>query len=257
MKIYLGLSPDDPKNYKNFERVLISYHYFKKKYDEVKDLIKPYDLFVDSGAFSAFTQEKQIDLEDYMQWIKKNKFKEYAALDVIYDPEQTKKNFEYMKECGLKPIPTFHYNDKLKNIQQVRAQMEWLFNEPHIALGGLVPLAKDKKTITNWLDACFANLYPYVEKGMKVHGFGVLAPDLLRRYPWYSVDGTSWIQGGKYGETVQFDGMRMKRTNNALTESLRLTRDYKAMNAKTIDEFKKLEKEVTGLWSSRGIKFDE
>lgn len=251
MKLYLGLSPDDPRNYKNFERVLISYHYFKKKYDSIKDLIKDYDLFVDSGAFSAFTQEKTIDINDYMKWIKDNNFTRYAGLDVIYNPEQTLKNLDIMKAQGLNPIPTFHYGSDLKILEQLVKDYDY------IALGGLVPLAKDKKTLSNWLDNCFRILIPRVQDlSLKVHGFGVLADDMLKRYPFYSVDGTSWIQGGKFGETVEYKDGKLRRKSNQMTEALRLSRDYKVMNQKAIEHYKKLEQFMTSLWESRGIKYD-
>jgi hypothetical protein len=251
MKIYLGLSPDDPRNYKNFERVLISYHYFKKKYDEIGDLIKDYDLFVDSGAFSAFTQSKAIDLTDYMNWITSNKFTTYASLDVIYDPAQTMQNLRIMESNGLKPIPTFHYGSDLTILEALNDEYSY------IAFGGLVPLAKDKRRLMEWLDNCFAIVIDNIRSGkIKIHGFGVLADDMLKRYPFYSVDGTSWIQGGKFGETVQYKDGKLRRQSNAVTEARRLKRDYKEMNMLAIEEYKKLERFMTNLWAERGIIYE-
>jgi hypothetical protein len=34
---------------------------------------------------------------------------------------------------------------------------------------------------------------------VKIHGFGLTSIPLLVRYPWYSVDSTSWVMTGRFG----------------------------------------------------------
>jgi hypothetical protein len=89
------------------------------------------------GAFSAFTIGSLIDINEYVEYIKKNKekFEVYATLDVIGDYEATERNTRYMQKCGLQPLPVFHYKSPVEYLEK-------LVNEyDYIALGGLVPLA--------------------------------------------------------------------------------------------------------------------
>ena len=47
---------------------------------------KPIDLFLDSGAFSAFTQDVEINLKDYIAFIKENQdlFRKRVATDHLF-----------------------------------------------------------------------------------------------------------------------------------------------------------------------------
>jgi hypothetical protein len=36
-------------------------------------------------------------------------------------------------------------------------------------------------------------------KDHKTHGFAMTSPDMLHRWPWFSVDSTSWVLYGRYG----------------------------------------------------------
>jgi hypothetical protein len=52
-----------------------------------------------------------------------------------------------------------------------------------------------------WLDRMFSEFLTN-EKGIpkfKVHGFGLTSLKLMLRYPWYSVDSTSWVMTGRMG----------------------------------------------------------
>src|SRR5271169_933508 len=64
---------------------------------------------LDSGAFTAFKQGYQIDINEYCAFLKSPTFpiERYFMLDVIGDPKATKKNLEIMLKKGLKPIPVF------------------------------------------------------------------------------------------------------------------------------------------------------
>ena len=62
-----------------------------------KDLsiIRNKDFFLDSGAFSVFSgASENIDINKYISFIKKNKIKKYAGLDVIGNAEKTTENWE-------------------------------------------------------------------------------------------------------------------------------------------------------------------
>ncbi len=151
--------------------------------------------FLDSGAYSAWSMGKKISLKKFIQFIQENlpKLTTYAALDVIGDPEATLRNQDIMEDHGLDPLPTFHYGDDLKYLHMYCQQYDY------IALGGLV--GRGKTLIYPWLQKVFS-LYPE----QRFHGFGVTDINLLKAYPWYSVDSTSYLSGGKFGQIYNNDG---------------------------------------------------
>lgn len=250
MKLYLGVLPYDLRDDRyHFQRILISYYMFRTTYSKLKSKIDSYeDVFVDSGAFSAFSRKTTVDLYAYMDFVKENKLKIYAGLDVIYDPVSTRKNFEIMMKEGFHPIPTFHYGTDIKELKYYR-------QFPYIALGGLVPLASQRRKMNEWLDYCFSFLMKEIKKGLKVHGFGVLNLDLLRKYPFYSVDGTSWNIGRKWGQVYKPGILKPKKDSGKFAQFLRATKNEELMSTKNIEMYKTAEQFLTKLWEEKGIKF--
>ena len=154
------------------------------------------ELFLDSGAFSAFTQKVTIDIQEYIAFIKEHEdiIDVYANLDVIGSAKGTWKNQVKMEKAGLSPLPTFHYGEDIKWLLQYLDR-----GHDYIALGGMVPIST--KDLRSWLDSLFSK-YLTDDSGMpvcKVHGFGLTSLPLLFRYPWYSVDSTSWVMTSRLG----------------------------------------------------------
>lgn len=159
---------------------------------------KKINLFLDSGAYSAFTQNTTIDIQEYISFIKRyEKYIDvYANLDSIGDPAQTLKNQRIMEEAGLSPLPCFHYGSPISYLKR------YLKKYNYIALGGMVPISTVE--LIKWLDLLFSE-YLCDEKGnpkCKVHGFGLTSLKLMLRYPWYSVDSTSWVVTGRLGSVL-------------------------------------------------------
>lgn len=151
------------------------------------------DLFLDSGAFSAFTQKIEIDIYEYIKFIKENKkyINVYANLDVIGDAVGTLKNQKIMEKAGLHPIPCFHFKEDFSYLEN------YVDNYEYIALGGV---AQAGRKVTEWMDLCFDVICGKNGKPKtKVHGFAVTSLRLMLRYPWYSVDSTSWVTTGRMG----------------------------------------------------------
>lgn len=174
------------------KKILISYHYFKNSNIEQ---IKEYDIFLDSGAYSAWSKGAVININNYISFIKKyDKYLNvYAVLDDINCAKTTWQNQKYMQLKNLKPLPCFHYGELEKTL-------EWYVKKyDYIALGGMVPISTAK--LKPWLDNLW-DKYLTADNGtakIKVHGFGMTSIELLNRYPWYSVDSTSWKMTGVYG----------------------------------------------------------
>lgn len=171
---------------------------------------KKVELFLDSGAFSAWTQKTEINIQEYISFIKKHKelIDIYANLDAIPvksanntsinagsvdSAEATLKNQRIMEEAGLSPIPVFHFGEPEEYLEFYVEKYDY------IAIGGIAKIRPLQ--LYSWLDELFAN-YICDSKGMpkvKVHGFAVTSLRLMTRYPWYSVDSTSWVVTGRMG----------------------------------------------------------
>src|SRR5690606_34552783 len=111
---------------------LISYFYIDKKNFMEKDMFE--NIFVDSGAFSAYTREAVIDIDDYIAFIKhyRKDITVYANLDAIGDAKASLYNYEYMCNAGLHPLPVFHQGEDFSYLRKYLEETEY------IALGGMV-----------------------------------------------------------------------------------------------------------------------
>ncbi len=155
-------------------------------------------VILDSGAFSAYTKKTEINIEDYILFIKKNqKFLEnYINLDVIGSAELSWKNQEYIESKGLKPLPVFHPGDDWKYLERCLEEYD------HFCIGGIADTPTNARRVP-FLDKCFRMICDKdgIPKS-KIHGLGVTSPVLLRRYPFYSVDSTSWLMSGATGVII-------------------------------------------------------
>lgn len=185
-------------------QILCSYHYWKKK--KLKNLLPKYiqqgfTVFVDSGAFSADKSGAEIDIDEYCKFIKEIGATYYASLDVLGDSKETMKNHNYMVEkWGLNPIPTFHMGSPLSDLQPV------LDASNYIALGGLV----FSSGIMEHCDEVWQYILANKPK-CKVHGFGLTNIELMDRYPWYSVDSSSFKSCKRFGrQNILWNGFNFK-----------------------------------------------
>lgn len=222
------------------------------KYDLLNKHLSPENRFLDSGAFTAFTQGKVIDINDYARVIRESGAKYYANLDVIGDYKATAKNQAYLESLGLHPIATFHFNSPIEELEKMLDKYDY------IALGGLVPLAMQKDKLIKWLDYCYSRITKR-DKLVKTHLFGMNSLDIWKRYPCYSADATSWVSGSKFRRIIEFNGKRF------VTHHKRLKTDkshkvwegnYIDLNLHNILEYQKGADYITKLWESRGIKWN-
>ena len=174
---------------------LESYHYIGKQtyVDKIRE--RGDKVFLDSGAFSAFTLGKHIDLPAYCDYIKRNSdiILMASVLDGIGDPLKTYQNQIAMEELGTRPLPCFHYGEDERYLEY------YIANYEYITIGGMVPISTPQLIL--WLDRIWAK---YLTDGsgkprLKVHGFGLTSVPLMTRYPWYSVDSSSWVQLAAHG----------------------------------------------------------
>ncbi|MBU0792216.1 MAG: hypothetical protein KKC55_17400 [Gammaproteobacteria bacterium] len=254
MKIYFAGYTSLPAIIEFVPTVLGSYLAFKGNPQKLLDQIiklKIQDFFLDSGAFSAFTQGEKIDIDEYIQFchVVKDKVKVMANLDVISDFDTTYKNWLHMKSKGINALPVIHFGAPEKYFDLYLKEHK----VPYLALGGLVPYARQKERLKEWLDHCFFMIKDHFP--MKIHLFGVISAWALRRYPAYSCDGTSWLQGGKFGSTIEFNKLNIRR--KAYNDFYLHAKDYKYRDIVNARAYMLLQSEITKLWKSRGIDWKD
>lgn len=179
---------------------LESYHYTGRH--QFDDLFRRNGdkIFMDSGAFSMFTLGSKVDLDDYARYLRAAQdYIEIASnVDVIGagKEQDSYNNQKYLESLKL-PV-------RVCPVHHARDADEWLVKYldegyDYIFLGGMVP--ETTAYLIDWLDHIF-DKYLALPDGtarVKVHGFGLTTFELMERYPWYSVDSTSWVMVAMFG----------------------------------------------------------
>ena len=199
--------------------LLMSYFYVKDKFNKVnfdKDMFSR-KIFIDSGAFTAWTKGKSINVDEYIEWINNNNdyIYLYGQIDSIPGDivkgatkeqveeaaQKTWENYLYMRPKMKNPdglLYTFHVGEPYEYLKQA---LEWKDSDgkliPYIALGGMV--GKPRQVKEQFLDNCFEIIKNSSNPNVKVHAFGMTSFDLLEQYPITSADSTSWIMTGANG----------------------------------------------------------
>lgn len=187
-------------------------------------------IFLDSGAFSMFTQGVDISIDEYAQFIHDEADIIHVASnldDITKTPQLSYDNQKTLEGLGCDVKPVFH----------CREDPKWLVKYldegyDYIFLGGMVP--ETTKWLRGWLDDLW-HKYLVKDDGtsrVKIHGFGLTTVDLMFRYPWYSVDSTSWVMASRMGKIFvdlphKIQGMVMSDKSPKLKER---DQHYKTMS---------------------------
>ena len=181
------------------------------------------NLFIDSGAFSAHTVGKEVDIDKYIEFL--NERDEFihivAELDKIpgeFGKPKTRKqcleaplhswqNYVYMRERVKSPdkiLPVFHQNE---DFDWLVTMLETTFDGKHIPYIGVSP-ANDRSTKekNEWFEAVFRIIGQSSNPNVKTHAFGMTSLPVLERYPFTSADSTSWIMTGANGGIMTPNG---------------------------------------------------
>jgi hypothetical protein len=175
--------------------LLESYHYINTDKMARKLRDSGEKVFLDSGAYSAWTKGATINLDRFCDFALKHEdlFSVVSVLDVIGSAEGTWHNQQAMEKRGVPAIPVYHYGEDPRWCEH------YVKNYEYMALGGFG--VANRKQMAQWLDRVWER---YLIDGsgnarLKVHGFAITAVPLMERYPWFSVDSSSWVQVARVG----------------------------------------------------------
>ena len=197
--------------------VLFSQLYDRKAIKKFLELMSNNKLFIDSGAYSAWSKNKHIDVDDYIKFINENtdKFTLFASVDDIpgelkrkptlweqrESPAKSWHNYLYMRERVKdkdKLLPVFHIGEDFRHLQNMLNATFSGQHIPYIGLGGTVGLACTVKE--DWYKQCFKIIQQSSNPNVKVHAFGMTNLGILENYPFESADSTTWLMASMNGE---------------------------------------------------------
>ena len=199
-----GPPTDDPLS------ILCSFHYYRgEDLDEMASRFRvPPRIFADSGAFSAFTQGAEIDVEEYAAWITRwrHRLEVVANLDDLHDPRKTWANQRRLEDLGIQAVPVFHMGS---DFAWLKKYLDAGYR--YLALGKMV--GRELTPRMRWAVRCFQVARPY---GAVFHAFGLTRPETIWQLPFYSADSSAWGSGQRFGlvrvwvpEESRFANMRL------------------------------------------------
>lgn len=170
-------------------------------------------LMLDSGAFSAWNQNKTIDLKEYIKYVKANRkyLFSHVNLDVLPFGAEVRRtheaieqcasnsyrNLQVMKDAGLTPLPVFHHGESYRWLDKMLED-----GETYIGLATRKEIWASQLRV-DFLDACWKRITDAKGRPLvRTHGFGITNPGLLFRYPWHTVDSTTWTMTPGYGMII-------------------------------------------------------
>ena len=170
--------------------ILIAYPYMNRGILDTlashRDKIR---FLMDSGAFTAFSGGKPIALDDYCGFIRDLPFKpwRYFTLDVIGDPEATRRNYRVMLERGFEPVPICTAGGDYADMD------EYFKTSSLVGIGGLV----HQKPATK---LCMVAQAMKAANGRPVHLLGFTGVQAIKKFKPYSADSSSWLSASRYGQ---------------------------------------------------------
>lgn len=152
-------------------------------------------LMLDSGAYSAWKKGIKINIDEYIKFVEDNReyIDVYINLDVIDNGQASFDNWKYMRSCGLNPVPVYHASTDVKYL------IKYLKEVDYIGIGGIATWTR-KQRLQSFDRLWSTYLVDFFGiPTHKVHAMGMTSLQLMLRYPWYSVDSTSWVLTGRFG----------------------------------------------------------
>ena len=144
-----------------------------------------FDIMFDSGGFSLWKKGINVNILDYCNYLKKNDIQNYINLDVVGNHKQTMSNQKIMESEGLKPIPVFHLGSDINGLKEIVGS-----GYDYICLGGSV--GRNRSVRIKFFEEIFSSFPTH-----RFHGLGLTDETIVRSFPFYSVDSTTWLMAEK------------------------------------------------------------
>lgn len=194
------------------DHYLVSYYEFKgpngvkhfqNLYKKLHAVNPNVQILLDSGAFSAWRLGTSIDPVGYYNFLDQTKDLLYAYVQLDYKAnhlidestakQKTKDNVVEMYDKGFKPVPVYHMTMKDE------AYLEYLCQNFDYIMFGALAGASNKKESFAHLEKSLLITEQY---GTRVHALGLTDFKLLQKYPFFSVDSSTWLSAVLYDTVI-------------------------------------------------------
>jgi hypothetical protein len=212
MKVYLAGFKTLEKHYeKDISKVNILSSFFEHKNGKFGDYVYSENHILDSGAFSFFGGKK-VDWQNYTNkycdFIKKTNQKLFFELDI--DSLTSLKHAENLRteieqKTGKQPIVVWHPSRGIDYWYKMCEE----YNYVAISASGAY---QSKWTRTEkGISAMFKMLSIAKKNNTKVHGLGYTVMKNLSNLQFDSIDSTTWLNAGKFGELQWFENGKINK----------------------------------------------
>lgn len=176
-------------------------------------------LFIDSGAYTAYTRNAVLDVDEYISYL--NGLDEHLTIfaqvdkipgqhgqektlkDITEAPQLSWQNYLYMRDKVKSPdklLPIFHRRENWSYLEQM---LETTFDGKHIPYIGIAATTDSStKEKEEWFHKVFQVIRNSSNPNVKTHAFGMTSLKLLESFPFTSADSTSWIMTGANGSIM-------------------------------------------------------
>lgn len=165
-------------------------------------------VMLDSGGFTAFTKGITITVPELAAWYRTIDAEVYAALDVIYDPDASRRNALQMRDLGVDCTPAVHAGTSPAEVDRLADD-----GFTSIALGGMVNVHNARPQVDAWAHACLDRA---IARGLRVHGFGLSASSAARIpvvMRFTTVDSSTWLADRFKKDTRLWNGVAYRAYN--------------------------------------------
>ena len=181
-------------------------------------------IMVDSGAFTAHTKGKEVDVDDYIDFVNSIDDQVYifAQVDKIpgvwgkpKTPEQLAEapilsweNYLYMVDKVKSPkklLPIFHQGEDFRYLKQM---LEYKYTREDVKgqpIDYIGVSCNKELTTQSWIE-WFCEVYKIIRDSsnpnVKTHAFGMTSLKVLEQFPFTSADSTSWVRSAGFGNIL-------------------------------------------------------
>lgn len=171
----------------------------------------PTRIMLDSGAFSAWKRNLNLDAGLYAETVKELEglIDSYINMDIIAGTfggektdsmmedaaERSLKGYKQLKKRKLDPMAVFHQGER------------WYWLHAYVDAGcKYIGIAPRKDIMFRERMAWMAKVFEHIDKrygdSIKVHGLGLSSMAAAVSFPWHSYDSTTWAKASAYGRVM-------------------------------------------------------
>ena len=226
----------------------------------------------DSGAFTAWSIGKPVDIDEYVKWSKEQMAKYPRVVSVNLDVipgekgrnstkeerdagmRKSVENADYLRSKGLDIMEVFHQDEPREFLDELLDRL------PENGILGISPRNDvSVKAKLEWQKVLLSHLSRRFtpDKMPRTHGLAVTSPQMLQEFPYYSADSSSWAGAARFGTLIGDNG---KSGKGHVPDGHKVTRKESRafidnMLRTSIVNQMRLGEQITSLWESRGVKW--